>query len=360
MEQKLSERQIEDVFENYHSELIEPDLELISRQHIFSNGRRADLIFRDRSNRKLIVELKRNVVTRSDIGQLLEYFGIMNQEKPRIALIAPIIPKSIKKAFEHFGIEYLEFDLTKIQDLYSKIQSNGLSREFQKINYSEIISKPLSDKKLVDGNIAFKVTYVDNDWSDVCSPNNADYNFKNRTWCKVQKSFKNNCQSDYWKNNPPSLENGCPCYDSIAKKELLFYPGHNHGPKTNNEPRRMLSAKQGKLMVLTSKRPGQNESERFIFSIAEIAGFDIHGEESQYEVAIGDFEKSIDFKEEEAPLFWDYFKNPNAPKRKAWNTGLFRYMDDTMIYNLLQDVKKKFNLNKDHSDIIEHMIKRVE
>lgn len=64
------------------------------------------------------------------------------------------------------------------------------------------------------------MTYVDNDWSNVCSPNIADYNFKNRIWCSIQKDDEKNCQSAYWKENQVSFENGFPCHDYISKREL--------------------------------------------------------------------------------------------------------------------------------------------
>ncbi|MHA6281110.1 endonuclease NucS domain-containing protein [Salinimicrobium sp. CAU 1759] len=353
MDTELSERQIEDVFEAHHPKLLEPELKLISRQFIFENGKRADMIFTDKNGRKLIVELKRNPVVRKDVGQLMEYFGIMNQEKPRIALVAPSIPKAIKKAFEHFGIEYIEFKLPKIQELYSSMAFNSESSN-SNFDPSRIISRNLDKKKLIDGNVAFKVTYVDNDWSHVCSSTNADYNFDHRTWCKIQKDYRRNCQSNYWKRNPPS-EKEAPCYDCIAKKTLRFYPGHNHGPKTNNEPRRMLEAKQGKIMLLTSRKPSQPESERFIFGITEIQGFEVEGN-PPYEVAKGDPGKSLLFDENKAPLFWSYYSNPNAPKRKAWNTGLLRYVKDEHIYALLSDLKKRGDLDNSQIEVLDYLI----
>ena len=66
---KLSEKQIEDVFEIYYKELLSPDFKLVERQYVFKNKRRADLIFIDKNKTKVIVELKRDAVTREDIGQ---------------------------------------------------------------------------------------------------------------------------------------------------------------------------------------------------------------------------------------------------------------------------------------------------
>lgn len=358
----ISEKQLEDVFEIYHEILLEPGLELLSRQHIFKNGRRADLIFVDKNQRKVVIELKRNAVTRSDIGQLIEYRGIMDAENPRVVLAAPIIPLSIKKAFDHFGIEYLEFSLPEMEKLLHSLPIVSLGENPKQIinNLEEIISEPLSNRKVIDGNVAFKVAYVDNNWADVCSPNVADYNFKNRTWCNIQKDFEHNCQSAFWKDNLVSLE-ASPCHDCIALKELCFYPGHNHGPKTNNEPRRMLNAKQGKIAVFTSVNPGDREDQRFIFAVAEIAEFlDVEEDGKSYEMVLGNFEKAIAFDEGNRPLFWNYYRNSNAPDRKAWNTGLFRYMNDRMLYELLQDIKVNWNSGEGNDDICDYLLKKVD
>lgn len=362
---KITEKQIEDVFEIFHEKLVEPKLKLVARQFIFQNGRRADLIFEDKDNRKMIIELKRDVVTREDVGQLIEYRGILDKENPRIVLAAPIIPTSIKKSFEHFGIEYIEFSITKIEALFKKIEN--LPKEKISLNLiekpSEIISEPLTTKRLIDGNIAFKVTFVDNNWSGVCSPDNADFNFKNRTWCKIQSEFEENCQSDYWKNEDNvSLEKGFPCHDCIALKELCFYPGHFHGPKHDNEPKRCLEAKQGKIAVFTSRAPGEPEEERFIFAICEIAEFiDVQPEDGQsYEIIAGNFEKSLTFEKGSYPKYWNYYRNPNAPERISWNTGLFRYLNDRIVGELLNDIKQNWTLDEKGVEICDYLIKKVE
>lgn len=228
---KLLEKQIEDVFEIFHDKLIEPQLTLLGRQFIFENGRRADLIFEDKAKRKMVVELKRDAVTREDVRQLLEYYGILDNENPRIVLVAPIIPTSLKLSFEHFSIEYIEFSPTKIAKLFKQIE--GISKE-------QIVSTPLLANQSKDENIAFKVNYNDNNWSGVCSPDTALYNCEHRTWYKIQKRNKNNCQSNYYSGEVNLTHS--PCHDSIALQELHFYPGHNHDPSSDGEVRQCLSA----------------------------------------------------------------------------------------------------------------------
>lgn len=326
---KLSEKQIEDVFEVYYKELLSPNFTLIHRQFIFKNKRRADLIFVDENNRKIIVELKRTSVTREDIGQLFEYRGILDNENPRIILAAPIIPSIMKKSFEHFGIEYLEFNIKEIEKLYFSLSDKKVERVDLKID--EILSEPLSSKKVRDGNVAFKITYNDNNWKNVCSPNIAEYNFENRTWCGIQSKHVDNCQSEYFKTLSDEIY---PCMDSVALRDLSFYAGHFHGEKHNNEPKRALNIKIGKIALFTSREPGTPENERFIFAIAQLDNItDTEG----YEMFHCNKNTAVIFKSNYRPKFWDFYRNKNTTKEK-WNTGLIRYFDDSQITNMLNSL----------------------
>jgi len=334
---KLSEKQIEDVFEAYYKELLSPKFKLIHRQFVFKNKRRADLIFVDENNRKVIVELKRTTVTREDIGQLFEYRGILDNENPRIVLVAPIIPSIIKKSFEHFGIEYLEFNISMIEKLYSSLSTKKIEKIDLEIN--EIISEPLSSKKITDGNVAFKVTYNDNNWKNVCSPNIAEFNFANRTWCGIQSEYVDNCQSKFYET---LTEDKYPCMDSVALRDLSFYAGHFHGEKHNNEPKRALNIKLGKIALFTSREPGTPESERYIFAIGQLENItDTEG----YEMFHCNKETAVVFNSNYRSKFWDYYRNKNTSKEK-WNTGLIRYLDDNQIINLLKSLSNNKRLTR--------------
>lgn len=334
--QTLTEKQIEDVFEIFHEQLLEPNLTLLERQHIFDNRLRADLLFKDNNGTTVVVELKRNEVTRESIGQLFEYHGMFDTPKIRIILAAPFIPEAIRKSFEHFGIEYVQFSLTDIEKLYYSIKDKP-KKELRKESFTfpkTIITRPLSEK-IKDGNISFKVTYNDNNWSDVCSKDIANYNFINRTWCKIQSSEADNCQSKNWKKNPPN-ENNFPCYDCVAIKTFSFYPGHYHGVKHDNEPKRCIGAKMGKIAILTSREPSATESERFIISIGQINSIKTLVDDG-FELINCDKNTGLFFLGNNKPKFWKHFRNSNTD-RIAWNTGLFRYLDDTTVRNIIEDI----------------------
>ena len=332
----LTEKQIEDVFEIFHEQLLEPGLALVDRQHVFDNRLRADLLFKDKNGITVLVELKRKEVTRDSIGQLFDYHGMFDSPMIRVILAAPFIPEAIRKSFEHFGIEYVQFSMTEIEKLYNSIKEK-VKKEVIKENIilpKTIITRPLSEK-IIDGNIAFKVTYNDSDWSGICSPDVAKFNFENRTWCGIQGSNKDNCQSKYWKNTKPNHENA-PCQDSAALLNFCFSPGFFHGPKHDNEPKRCIGAKMGKIAVFTSREPSSLEEERFIMAIGQINKI-MTLEDDGYEEIYCDKKTGLFFLGANKPKFWKHYRNTNTD-RVAWNTGLFRYLDDTTVRNILDDI----------------------
>lgn len=331
----LTEKQIEDVFEIFHAELIESGLTLIERQHIFDNRLRADLIFQDINGTKVIIELKRTAVTRENIGQLLEYHGLFDTPKVRVILASPFIPETIRKSFEHFGIEYIQFSLTEIEKLYEQIKDKPRTEiKKEKIELPKsILTRPLSEK-IIDGNIAFKITFNDKEWMNVCSKDVADYNFKHRTWCKIQSTYEDNCQAPIWQERIEKGESS-PCADCVSLRYMSFYPGHFHGSKHNNEPKRCLGAKMGKFALFTSKEPGANEMDRFIFAIGQINEISTL-KDADFETIGCDMERFVYIPNNDLK-YWKFFRNTNTD-RIAWNTGLFRYVDDKTIRLILENI----------------------
>lgn len=99
------------------------DFNLLGQQ-INLNGRYADIIFKDKHERTIIVEVKRGISTREATGQIAEYYGLLKQQKPseiiELVLCANIIPQERRIFLENIGIECKELDVSLILNIAQK------------------------------------------------------------------------------------------------------------------------------------------------------------------------------------------------------------------------------------------------
>ncbi|MDD4363273.1 MAG: endonuclease NucS [Atribacterota bacterium] len=150
----FSEKIFEDILVKY-PELIEAQLKFIGRQVQYF-GKRIDILFEDRFNEKLIVELKKDNLNRNALSQVLEYEGYILSEKDptaRVMLIANRIPLNLKKAMDHHGIEYKE--ITKKQLLeFIENKENGLFNLMTSTERKESVSSmPIFTKNTMAGKL---------------------------------------------------------------------------------------------------------------------------------------------------------------------------------------------------------------
>jgi len=117
----ISEKQIEDVLQT-NPELIEKGLTFIDRQIPLGN-RRIDLMFTDKDEQLLVVELKRGEIRRKDIGQIIEYMGYFLERKNelkigtsiRTMLIGSKVPEPMQLSLTYYGVEWKEIDINVIR-----------------------------------------------------------------------------------------------------------------------------------------------------------------------------------------------------------------------------------------------------
>jgi len=141
-----------------------------------------------------------------------------------------------------------------------------------------------------------------------------------------------------------------PCMDAgaLSNTDPKFYAGHFHGPKHDNEPIRALNIKQGKLAVFTSREPGEPESERFIFFIGIINYIEeVRQNGEKFEIYHCDPKTGLYFEKSYYPKFWKYYRNPNNPQKFGWNTGLFRYLNDKQMIDILESIISDTMYNTD-------------
>jgi hypothetical protein len=107
----LAEKHMEDLIAAHPDEFLEPGWRLDKRQGYYE-GRRIDLVFKDAHNRILLVELKRGVVTREHVGQIVEYYGLLRKRESGVGiellLIGNNIPHERREFLCQTGIEVNE------------------------------------------------------------------------------------------------------------------------------------------------------------------------------------------------------------------------------------------------------------
>jgi len=105
----MNEKKFEDILCKF-PELIEDGLTFKDRQVIIK-GKRVDILFVDRHEQKLIVEIKKGAIRREHIAQLLDYEGeFLTPDDPniRVMLVGNRVPENLRRSLDHHGFEWKE------------------------------------------------------------------------------------------------------------------------------------------------------------------------------------------------------------------------------------------------------------
>jgi hypothetical protein len=163
----FSERIFEDILVKY-PELIESNLKLIGRQ-VKHFGKRIDILFEDKFQEKLIIELKKDNLDRNALSQVLEYEGYILSEKDpsaRVMLIANRIPLNLKKAMEHHGIEFKE--ITKNQLLvFLENKDSDLFNSMTSVHTDDTLSSNIQYGNLTMAGKIDEILYNGGTWSEL-------------------------------------------------------------------------------------------------------------------------------------------------------------------------------------------------
>ena len=108
----LAERQIEDLIAAFPEEFFPGHaLELKGRQQAFAGIGRFDLLFIDRYQTNVLMELKAVTAKYENATQLAKYKEALEAKGERnilMWLVAPHIPSSVREFLDRIGIEYSE------------------------------------------------------------------------------------------------------------------------------------------------------------------------------------------------------------------------------------------------------------
>lgn len=128
----MLEKHFENVLHRY-PELIEEGLKFSGRQ-VCVGGKYVDLLFEDRFGQKLIIELKRGIIKREHIAQLLDYEGyFLTADNPniRVMLIGNRVPPNLRVSLDHHGFEWKEIPVSELIKYLENIKDADLLGQFK-------------------------------------------------------------------------------------------------------------------------------------------------------------------------------------------------------------------------------------
>ncbi len=105
----MLERDLENALAKY-PELIEDGMSFLGRQ-VHVDGKFVDLLFKDKHGVLVIVEVKRGIIKREHIAQLLDYEGYFlrnGRSDVRVMLVGNKVPNNFQNSLDHHGIEWRE------------------------------------------------------------------------------------------------------------------------------------------------------------------------------------------------------------------------------------------------------------
>lgn len=185
--------------------------------------------------------------------------------------------------------------------------------------------------------IAFKMNFCDGGanvkrvgFDGICSDENIFYNIRKakRRWCSNDR-----CQCKKYIDGKNFRRNEFICYESTLLKDWRVEVGEDF----DGTHRKICGGAENHLCVLTTKYPNTSEIERFVFAMFIIKK--IFGGDSEHSGCVyADDYFRLEFRPHEAAQikFWEIYQNPNAPQKKFWGTGLFRYFDDATAIKFLE------------------------
>jgi hypothetical protein len=140
------ERDMEELLWSHPEKLLNEPLTPFRRQPSSQVGR-ADLIFKDRLGRFLVVEIKKGTLPRGAINQLVDYYGMLKQEfqdEPvELVAVANLIPKERALACIKFDIEPREISEKRFADVAREVGYElKRERESQNIGSASLQAAP--------------------------------------------------------------------------------------------------------------------------------------------------------------------------------------------------------------------------
>lgn len=186
--------------------------------------------------------------------------------------------------------------------------------------------------------IAFKCTYNNGSegvyvgFQGTCSEDIIKWNIEQgRVWCSQDDC---ECKKYYikgFKGDKPLN----PCYESVLFKKWEYGAGWYHTGKRKGTPIHISDVRVGDIVILTTRFPEDREIDRRIIGLFKVGKIENRPEtiliaDKKYRIKL-----TVDIAKE--LYFWDYYSTSNG--NAFWRTGLFRYLDNVQIAQILRDIR---------------------
>ncbi|MEI8279544.1 MAG: endonuclease NucS domain-containing protein [Bacteroidota bacterium] len=153
----MLEKDIENLIAKYPDEFFPKSGFKLIGQQIKLGRCYADIIFSDKHKRKIIVEVKRGILSRDASGQVMEYYGLLKTENDsdivELVLCANIIPAERKKFLEAIGIECYELGINLINEIAERYKYKFIDSKKHTISEAPKDDKIIEPKmNLAEGN----------------------------------------------------------------------------------------------------------------------------------------------------------------------------------------------------------------
>lgn len=119
----MNEADMERLIRDYPAEFFDESLKLISSQEAFPSGI-TDLIFEDAQGDLLVLELKRGILQREHIAQLIDYLGDVEDRysghNVELMVVANVIPQQRRTKLERLGVTFKEIPEFTFREIAKK------------------------------------------------------------------------------------------------------------------------------------------------------------------------------------------------------------------------------------------------
>lgn len=255
---------------------------------------------------------------------------------------------------------FVQFLSTDDAELNEQVQSDIKRRQGRRIAHTADTGANASqkgsrrDEKDKKTSVAFKCNYCDGGaeqggigFGGVCCGDTIHYNIGtvHRVWCSDV-----DCPCKQYLDGKinrvelcDSFDNGAlVCYESTMLKDWKASAGRVQNGINRDKPMRIVNARVNSLAVLTTRKPHEPDTKRFIFAVF-LVGEAFVGDKTEEEGYVKANSKwKIELSPQEASkiLFWNYYVNENQPERIALGSGLYRYLSDNQAVQILRDIIK--------------------